>query len=213
MNESTGYEKFKGMANRNPAMTEVPTHDQLLAAGFDVKTNGYITGEGKEFNPALTNPTIMPEKLAILFGCGRSQEPAGPDSFGESDFPEIPLGPDKPKTDRDSESKNTDSAKIQCDRCLKLLPTDDFRRVRGGGHVGICKNCEKKKRAEARRLVAEGTTPPVSGPKPENGGWISKRRATELVAEAYERGIAEGMKRAVPQEAEVTLDELLGNGG
>jgi len=205
-----GYTKFRAMANRNALMEEVPTHDKLIIAGYDVKPNGYIVGDdGREWNPALVNPDILPEQLQQLFGYARKSplaSGAGVMTDRQSEPPEEPDGTGETETEQDSGESHPETA--VCTDCYRELPVEAFRKFRGNGRASVCKECQKKKRQEDRKKLSDDKTPPVLEEKPPSG-WISIEQAKVHVRDAYGRGYEDGKKDAIPEETEVTLDELL----
>jgi len=209
MVETEGYTRFKAMANRNEHIDSVPELEQIHAAGFSIKPNGYIHGpDGREYNPALANPEIMPDALRRLFGQTPKKSTAKKPSMEIKPDPKPNFEEEQEHQDDGSQEQEGDPKQI-CDECKQPLPLSDFRKYRGGSHDNVCKSCKKALRKKERKKLTEETTPPDSQQKQTANGWISKQRVKELVSEAYSRGYSDGQADALPEEEEVTLDELL----
>ena len=201
-----GYKRFVRKVKLNPSMYALPSSVEMRETGYGYDERGYIIGpDGARWNTEIVNPGILPEKLRRLFGEAPppEQEPESPMGFGPEGVPDL-----RPESLHGVQGKEKEPITTRiCDECKQELPLDAFRRFRGGARLSVCKECAKKKREETKKKMGNPKTPPVSQQK--TTGWISKQRAKELVSEAYRRGYADGMKDAVPEETEVTLDELL----
>jgi len=218
-----GYTKFRAMANRNAAMSAVPTPSMLDDCGVTIDSRGYMHFLGMQWNPGSVNPEILPEVLQPLFmdldeladrfearkEARKNKEESEPTQRGTPDEYGVPDSlPELPGSEENRTEENLPEQRI-CDECKQPLPLSDFRKYRGGSHDNVCKSCKKEMKKKERKKFAEETTPPDSQQKQTANGWISKQRVKELVSEAYSRGYSDGQADALPEEEDVTLDELL----